>query len=115
MPEKSLTVVVKDGVTVVEFCEPKIFDLTATGIQNELISLVGAAGTPKLLLSFKNVEHISSAALGMLINVQKKVRLSRGKMILSDLHPQIYEVFQITTLNKMFEIYDTAENAVAHF
>ncbi|MCY2986892.1 MAG: STAS domain-containing protein [Planctomycetota bacterium] len=110
-----MTIAVKDGVHIVDFCDPKIFELAAGSIQNRLLRLVDAEGTIRLLLNFKNVEHLSSAALGMLINVQKAVQQKDGKLILSDLRPRIYAVFQITTLNKMFNIYDTVEHAVTHF
>ena len=69
----------------------------------------------KLLLSFANVEHMSSAALGMLITLNKKVAEASGVLKLSDIAPQIYEVFRITRLNQLFDISDTAENAVASF
>jgi anti-sigma B factor antagonist len=106
---------VKDGVHVVEFSEQKIFEQAAQSIQSQLTSLITAEGSVRLLISFRNVEHISSAALGMLINIQKSIRLKRGKMILSDLHPRIFEVFKITTLDRMFEIYEFAEDAMTHF
>lgn len=110
-----LTVAVKDGVHIVDLCGPKIFELAAGSIQSQLLRLVDAEETIRLLLSFKHVEHLSSAALGMLINVQKAVQQKHGKLILSDLRPRIYAVFQITTLNKMFNIYETVEQAVTHF
>jgi anti-sigma B factor antagonist len=61
------------------------------------------------------VEHLSSAALGMLIKLGKEVTRKKGKLILSDIRPQIYEVFRITRLHKMFEIHDTAGQAMKHF
>ena len=70
---------------------------------------------PKLLLSFENVEHLSSAALGTLITVNNKIRQKGGQLRLSNIDPQIYEVFVITKLNKLFQIYDDAEKAAASF
>lgn len=117
MSEESshLTIAVKDGVHIVDFHDAKLFELAAGHIQNRLLRLVDDEGTIRLLLSFKNVEYLSSAVLGMLINVQKAVQQKNGKLILSDLRPRIYAVFQITTLNKMFNIYDTVEHAVTQF
>jgi anti-sigma B factor antagonist len=61
------------------------------------------------------VEHLSSAALGVLITLNKQVSDSKGKLKLSDITPQIYEVFKITRLNKLFDIHDTAEKALSTF
>lgn len=102
-----------DGVHVVEFSDRKILEeLSIREIEEELFALVRENEGIKLLLNFKNVEHLSSAALGMLINLNREVSGQSGKLALSDINPQIYEVFRITRLNKMFEIYDTAAQAL---
>ena len=115
--EKShLTVNDRDGVSVVEFADRKILDeLCISEIREELSKLVVDADGIKLLLSFKNVEHLSSAALGVLITLNKQVSDHHGKLKLSDITPQIYEVFKITRLNKLFDIHDTTEQALASF
>ena len=51
----------------------------------------------------------------MLINLEKEIAKSKGQLILSDINPQIFEVFKITRLNKMFDIHDTAPQAMKHF
>ena len=110
------TVSSSNGVTIVDFSERKILEeLSISEIGDALYALVdGQAGIP-LLGSFKHVEHLSSAALGVLITLNKKVQEAKGKLKLSDISPQIYEVFKITRLNKLFNIHDTAERALADF
>jgi len=105
-----------DDVSVIEFADRKILDeLCILEIQEELTKLMESQTTGNLLLSFKNVEHLSSAALGMLITLKKKVEGKKGKLKLSDINPQIYEVFKITRLNKVFDIHPSAEKAQASF
>lgn len=111
-----LTVKETDGVRVVEFADRKILDeLCISEIRDELSKLVEGANGVKLLLSFKNVEHLSSAALGVLITLNKQVSDQKGKLKLSDITPQIFEVFKITRLNKLFDIHDTAAKALSSF
>ena len=69
----------------------------------------------RMLVSFANVEFFSSAALGMLITLDKLVKERKGRLKLSDITPQIYEVFKITRLDKLFEIHETTEKALAAF
>ena len=38
-----------------------------------------------------------------------------GQLRLANIDPQIYEVFVITRLNKLFQIHDTTEEAVESF
>jgi anti-sigma B factor antagonist len=68
-----------------------------------------------VLLNFVDVEFLSSAALGKLITLDKKVKAAGGKLKLCNIRPQIYEVFAITKLNKLFEIKDNQDEAVAAF
>ncbi|MFQ5411275.1 MAG: STAS domain-containing protein [Phycisphaerae bacterium] len=105
-----------NGVSIVEFADRKILDeLCIMEIQEELTRLVESKAGSNLLLSFDNVEHLSSAALGMLITLRKKVEEQQGKLKLSDINPQIYEVFKITRLNKVFDIHPSIDKAKASF
>ncbi len=118
MAEQETRVKVKEseGVSIVEFADRKILDeMCILEIQEELEKLVAANAECKLLLSFSNVEHLSSAALGMLLTLKAKVEKNKGLLRLSDINPQIFEVFRITRLNKMFEIYPTLGAAKASF
>ena len=104
------------GVRLVQFSERKILDeLAITEIGDELTQLVNSVDGIKLLLSFKNVEHLSSAALGVLITLNRKVAEKNGQLRLADISPQIFEVFKITRLNKLFTIFPTTQDALASF
>ncbi len=117
-PSSHLKVRRQDGVAVVEFVDRKILEeLSIQEIGDELQRLVDNEPGIKLLLNFKNVDHLSSAALGMLINLNKKVieQKPHGQLRLSDINRQIFEVFKITRLTRMFDIHDTHEQALASF
>lgn len=106
----------QDDVCLVEFRDRKILEeLSIREIEDQLFELVEAEDNIKILLSFKSVEHLSSAALGMLINLEKLVGRKNGQLILSDINPQIFEVFKITRLNRMFQIHPTAQEALKRF
>lgn len=105
-----------NGVSLVEFADRKILDeMCIAEIEDELFKLVEKGAGANLLLSFSNVGHFSSAALGMLLKLKKKVDERKGTLKLSDINPQIYDVFKITQLNKKFDIYPSAEKAKASF
>ena len=100
----------------VEFIDRNILDeANIQQIGEELASIIDAKPKPKLLISFTNVDHLSSAALGTLITINNKVRNAGGQLRLSDIDPQIYEVFVITKLNKLFQIHPTAVEALKSF
>jgi len=118
MAEESshLTVNEQDGVSIVGFSDRKILEeLSIREIEEELSLLVATKDTVNLLLNFKNVEHLSSAALGMLIKLNEQISKRSGRLKLSDIRPQIYQVFKITRLNKLFDIHDSATDALNAF
>jgi len=111
-----LSITESNDVRIVEFADRKILEeLSISEIGDELARLIEGESGVRLLLNFKNVEHLSSAALGMLITLNRKISEQSGTLKLSDISPQIYEVFKITRLNKLFDIYDTSEQALASF
>ena len=115
-PSPHLKIRRTDGASVVEFADRKILEeVSIQEIGDELGRLVESEPGIRLLLSFKNVDHLSSAALGVLITLNKKVKESSGSLKLSDINKQIYEVFKITRLNRIFDIHDTAEDALSGF
>ena len=105
-----------DGVTVAKFIDKKILDENNIQmIGNQLFGLVDDDGRKKIVLDFSNVEYLSSAALGKLITMNKKVSEAGGNLRLCSIRKDIFEVFAITRLNKVFDIRDTQQDALNSF
>jgi anti-sigma B factor antagonist len=103
-------------VTVVAFTDRKILD--EQNIQNigeQLYSLVDDAGRRKVVLNFGKVEYLSSAALGKLITLNKKLQAAGGRLALCSIASEIFEVFVITGLQKVFKIYKDEQEALQSF
>jgi anti-sigma B factor antagonist len=114
--ESRLRVRKNDGITQIEFVDRNILDeANIQQIGDEIGTLIENDDTPKLLISFANVDHLSSAALGALITIHQKVKAKGGQLRLAEIDPQIYEVFVITKLNKLFDIHDDVERASKSF
>ena len=103
-------------VTVVKFVDKKILDeasIQELGV--ELFSLVEHDNRKSVLLNFSNVEFLSSAALGKLITLDRKVKAAKGRLKMSNIRPESFEVFQITKLNKVFDIRKDEVEAISAF
>ena len=106
---------VKD-VTVVRFRDQKIVeDINIQELGQEMFRLVESDNRKKLLLNFSSVDFLSSAALGKLITLDKKMKAAGGILKFSNIRPEIYEVFVITRLNRLFDIKDDEADALAAF
>lgn len=107
--------VTRDGdVVQVDFVEKHILDeaiIRAIGL--ELAKLVDESARPRLVINFRNVEHLSSFALGTLITVNNKISAKDGQLRLCEIRPEIVQIFEITKLNKILRIEKTMATAKA--
>lgn len=114
--ESRLKVKRDSGVIEVMFRDRNILDeANIQQIGEEIKALIEAEPKPRLLINFSDVDHLSSAALGTLITVNSRIKAMGGQLRLSNIDPQIYQVFVITKLNKLFEIHENTEKAIASF
>jgi len=107
---------VHQGVTVVHFTDAKVIDQRNINlIGTELTDLVEKGGVRKMLVNMDNVQYLSSAVLGKLISLHKALRMNQGVLKLCSIAPPIYEVFEITRLDKIFDIYRSEAEALDAF
>jgi anti-sigma B factor antagonist len=100
------------NAAIVTFTEEKILEETdIRTIQTAIMSVIEQAGPINLILDFRNVRFLSSSVLGLLIRISKKVYEQDGQLRLCNIAPKIREVFKITRLTKIFDIYSDLESA----
>jgi len=103
------------NATIVTFTDQKILEeKDIQALQESIMSVIESAGSGlNLILDFCNVRFLSSAVLGLLIRISKRVYQREGQLRLCNINPKIYEIFKITRLTKIFDIYKDLESATA--
>jgi anti-sigma B factor antagonist len=92
-----------DDVTVVSFREETLLDeLQIRLLGDEVLFLVDQSGQRDMIVDFDQVRSMSSALLGVLIRVHKRMREQDRRLVLCGLGEQFREVFQITGLDRVF-------------
>jgi anti-sigma B factor antagonist len=103
-------------VTIVRFRDHKIVeDINIQELGQEMFRLVESDGRRRVLLDFSTVDFLSSAALGKLITLDKKMKAHGGALKLANIRREIFEVFEITKLNRLFDIRKDEADALAAF
>ncbi|MBL7647316.1 MAG: STAS domain-containing protein [Candidatus Hydrogenedentes bacterium] len=83
---------------------------------NEVVAKIEGNTGINLLLSFENVDYLSSAVLTELLRINKAIQEAQGQLRLCGVSKVILEIFQITNLDKMFAIYhDDVTGGVRRF
>lgn len=69
---------------------------------DQVVGIVKKHSGLNLMLSFEKVEYLSSAALTELIRINDLLTEEKGHFSLCGLSPDMYKVFEITKLDKLF-------------
>jgi anti-anti-sigma factor len=107
---------VKGEIRIVFLDVARLVDAAAIEqCHREIVDLLGKTEEACVLLHFGRVAFMSSAALGMLIRVQKKCKEFEIALRLCSISPDIIQVFKITGLDKVFDIQADAADAIEAF
>src|SRR5262245_17863774 len=76
-----------------------------------MVGLLGE-GNRHFVLNLASVEYIDSSGLGQLITIWSSVRNKGGHMTVLSPTKRVERLFEITRLNKVFEILETEAEAI---
>ena len=77
------------------------------------ITQLAEKGVKHLIINLSQVEYLDSTGLGVLIGGLKRLRENEGNMALVGPGMRISRIFEITGLDKIFDIYPSEEEAAA--
>jgi anti-sigma B factor antagonist len=101
------------SATVITLADEKILEAEdIRALQESITAVIEQAERINLILDFRNVRFLSSAVLGLLIRISKRTYESGGQLRLCNINPKIHEIFKITRLTKIFDIYRDLETAI---
>jgi len=93
------------GETVILFNDESILEEhQIKNLENAIVPAINKNKDGVLSLNFGYVQLMSSSVLGLLVKIQKKVNELGGHLKLLNVNPNIYKVFKITHLTKVFDI-----------
>ena len=83
-------------------------------LKDEIKSIL-ESGKTSIHLCMKDLEFVNSSGLGAMVSIMKEVRIQHGRLTLSDMADYVREVFDITQLSHIFEIFPTEEEALGSY
>jgi anti-sigma B factor antagonist len=103
---------IQDETTCLLDIEGEIDVYTSPQLKQDLVQLA-ERGIKKVIINLSKVEYLDSTGLGVLIGGLKRLREAGGNLALFGPGMRIQRIFEITGLNKIFDIYGTEEEAMA--
>ena len=109
----SVKVEEKNGLTVCGI-DGEIDINTSPDIKKQFDKLLSRK-TLKIVINLSKVTYVDSSGLATLVEILKNMRSYGGRMRLSNMSSKIKSLFEITKLDKLFEIMADEDDAVSTF
>jgi len=93
-----------NGYSVLSIQEERI-DAHNSGELKEVILRLIEQGEVNIIVQLERVRFIDSSGLGALLSGYKNAAAKSGKLALVGLQQQVLSMFELTRLNRVFEIY----------
>ena len=96
--------------TTVQVLTPSgILDSTKAEEVRAQVESALANGTTTLLMDLKDTTFVDSSGLGILVSMLKKVRANGGEMHVCSINPQVKMLFELTSMDRVFAIFENRE------
>ncbi|MFH1407214.1 MAG: STAS domain-containing protein [Candidatus Omnitrophota bacterium] len=87
-------------------------DVTTSPDLRKLFERMARDKTKTLVLNLQNVSYIDSSGLATLVEGLQRAKSYNGKLKLTNLSGKAKSLFEITKLERIFDIYDSEEAAL---
>lgn len=101
-----------NDTTCVLDIEGEVDVYTAPQLKQDIVQ-IAESGVKHLIINLSKVEYLDSTGLGVLIGGLKRLRENDGNLALVGPGMRILRIFEITGLDKIFDIYETEAQAAA--
>ena len=106
------TTEVRQGRTILIVGEERL-DASNSGELREIMLNLLEAGGQQLVIDLSQVNFIDSSGLGALLSGFKSANLRSGSLVLAGLQSRVQSMFELTRLQRVFEIFSSVEDALA--
>ncbi len=106
----------QDGITVIEFLDPLVLDaFHVQRVSKQLMDMVELQKPLRIVMDLSAIKMLSSRTLGVFLDMRQKLQPLGGKMVICGIDPQLYRVFKVTSLDKIFDFFSTRQDALNSF
>src|SRR4051794_39045468 len=105
---------VEPGVRLIRLSLPETMDSGEFDRLNEsMLSAVAEAAAGGWVLDLSNLAYAGSSVLGLLVNLRQRIKQAGGRLVLCGLSETLLQTFRTCSLERLFVIRRTPEDAAA--
>ncbi len=102
-----------DGRMIVSVKEERLDAHNSAELKDRILKIFEEGGRD-VIIDLAEVKFIDSSGLGALLSGYKNANMRSGAFALAGLQPRVKSMFELTRLNRVFEIYPGLEEAIGH-
>lgn len=112
--KSSLLNVEKIGdVALVRFTMSRVLDQSNVNqLGEELDELIDKYYLVRMVVNFERIHYMSSAVMGKLVNLKRKIEKEKGDLRLCGIDDNIWEIFKIMRFDRIFKVFKSEEEAI---
>ena len=100
------------GVVIVNFQNQSILDgASVDAIAADLYTLVDQQAHRRIILDFTSVRFLSSQVIGALLQLDKKIKAIKGKVVICGMKPNLFKIFETMNLQKILTFAEDEDKA----
>jgi anti-sigma B factor antagonist len=69
----------------------------------------------RIVVNLENIDYVSSAGWGVFVSEIREIRENSGDLVLVNMSPDVYDVYELMEFSSILKSYDSVEEAVAGF
>lgn len=82
-------------------------------LERDFISLMDTYGVRQVILDLQSVNYVTSAAVGKLIALHRRLARANGRLILCSLQSDVQSTLALSQLLNYFNVTETADDALS--
>jgi anti-anti-sigma factor len=99
--------------TIIELLLPDVLDPVEFDRLNEsVLRTIEGKSQGQWLLDLALVNHMGSSALGMLVNIRHRVKVTGGRLVVCGMNPRLRELFRTCSMDRLFTVVRTRNEVV---
>ena len=102
---------IQDGVALISLKGPFLSEPDALAMRKHFYKLVDER-VIRIVMDLRDVTHINSCGLGLLVSVLTTLKRSGGQLRLARVQANVRSVLSVTGLVLIFDLFDTMEEAM---
>lgn len=113
--QMEITYQIKDNVIVLTLMNEHLDARDIPEFKDKVLDIITSNELENIVFDLHNLQFIDSSGLGSFLSILRLVNIKGGQLKLAEMKKPVNAIFELVSMHKIFESYDTVEQAIKSF